>query len=127
MLPPITHLRLARPTTDVTAAERFWTAGLGMAVLWRSEPDEPAAMLAVGLAGAGWHLELVADGTAPTPTEEDLLVLYLGGPPAPEDLARLVAAGGRIVAARNPYWDHRGTTVVDPDGYRLVLTHRAWP
>jgi hypothetical protein len=101
-------------------------AGLGLDVLWRSGPEE-TAMLAVGLPGAGWHLELVADGTVPTPTEEDLLVLYLGAPVDDTDLARLVGAGGRVVPARNPYWDRWGTTVVDPDGYRLVLSHRTWP
>jgi hypothetical protein len=41
--------------------------------------------------------------------------------------ATLVDAGGRRVAARNPYWDRWGVTIVDPDGYRLVLSHRTWP
>jgi len=31
------------------------------------------------------------------------------------------------VAARNPYWDRWGVTIVDPDGYLLVLSHRSWP
>ncbi|GAB2931852.1 VOC family protein [Rhodococcus aerolatus] len=120
------HLRLARPTAALPAAERFWTVGAGAGVLWRAGPDEPHAMLAVGFPGAAWHLELVEDGTVPTPTAEDLLVLYLGAPVAQDDLERLTAAGGRVVAAHNPYWDRWGTTVVDPDGYRLVLSHRSW-
>ncbi|MHB8296804.1 MAG: VOC family protein, partial [Acidimicrobiales bacterium] len=28
---------------------------------------------------------------------------------------------------RNPYWDRWGVTIEDPDGYRLVLSHRTWP
>ena len=43
------------------------------------------------------------------------------------DLARLLAAGGRRVVARNPYWEQWGVTVQDPDGYRLVLSIRGWP
>jgi len=35
-------------------------------------------------------------------------------------------AGGKVVPARNPYWDRWGVTIVDPDGYRLVLSHRTW-
>jgi hypothetical protein len=37
-----------------------------------------------------------------------------------------VVAGGTRVTARNPYWETWGTTVQDPDGYRLVLSHRSW-
>ena len=56
-------------------------------------------------AGPGRGLELVADPSAapPSPTEEDLLVLYLDEA-VPELHARLLAAGGRRVTARNPYW-----------------------
>jgi hypothetical protein len=42
-------------------------------------------------------------------------------------VGRLVDAGGTRVAARNPWWDEGGVTIVDPDGYRLVLTSRSWP
>ena len=62
--------------------------------------------------------------TPPAPTEEDLLVLYLGQPASDTLIARLVGAGGRVVPARNPYWDRWGVTIADPDGYRLVLSHR---
>jgi hypothetical protein len=37
----------------------------------------------LGWPDAAWHLELVGDPegeTPPTPSEEDLLVLYVGGP-----------------------------------------------
>lgn len=34
-----THVRLARPSRDLAAAERFWTQGLGLDVLY---PDGPA-------------------------------------------------------------------------------------
>lgn len=115
------------------AAERFWTVGLGLQVLWRSSPDHDVegghALLMVGWARASWHLELVEDlQTAATtsPSEEDLLVLYLDGPLDDDLEGRLVDAGGRRVPARNPYWERWGLTIADPDGYRLVLSHRSW-
>lgn len=83
----------------------------------------------LGWSGAAWHLELVSDPDGqmpPAPTEEDLLVLYLGQPAGDRLIARLAAAGGRLVPARNPYWDRWGATIADPDGYRLVLSHRSW-
>lgn len=27
----------------------------------------------------------------------------------------------------NPYWDQRGKTFEDPDGYRVVLQNASWP
>ena len=86
-------------------------------------------LVILGWPGAAWHLELVGDPgghTPPAPTEEDLLVLYLGAPPGDALVRRLAAAGGRVVPARNPYWDRWGVTIADPDGYRLVLSHRRW-
>lgn len=125
------HLRLARPSRDLAAIERFWVVGLGLDVLWRvgSDATGAPALVMLGWPGAGWHLELVADPegeTPPAPTEEDLLVLYVDGPVDEEVLLRLVDAGGTRVGSRNPYWDAWGVTVEDPDGYRLVLCTRSW-
>jgi catechol 2,3-dioxygenase-like lactoylglutathione lyase family enzyme len=128
---PASHLRLARPSRDLLAAERFWVDGLGLDVLLRLDDSAEGghALLMVGWPGAGWHLELVADPggeTPPAPTEEDLLVLYLDGPVDGAMVSRLITAGGRRVPARNPYWDEWGVTIADPDGYRLVLSTRSW-
>lgn len=124
---PRPPLRIARPTRALAAAERFWVDGLGLEVLFRSAPDAGGhALLMVGWPDAGWHLELVEDTSLePTPTEEDLLVLYLGRDDAVL-VERLLAAGGRRVTARNPYWEEWGVTIADADGYRLVLSRRRW-
>ena len=55
------------------------------------------------------------------------MVLYLNGEVDEEVVRRIVDAGGTRVVARNPYWDQDGITILDPDGYRLVLTSRSWP
>ncbi|HEY1673372.1 MAG TPA: VOC family protein [Streptosporangiaceae bacterium] len=127
---PASHLRVARPSRDLEAAERFWAGGLGLSVLYRADASAEGGhgLLMVGWPGAAWHLELVADPAGPgTPTEEDLLVLYLGDEADEELIQRLVQAGGTRVPARNPYWDEWGVTIADPDGYRLVLSSRSWP
>jgi catechol 2,3-dioxygenase-like lactoylglutathione lyase family enzyme len=74
---PRTHLRLARPSRELATAERFWVDGLGLEVLYRVTDGH--RLLMVGWPCATWHLELVEDpNVEPSPTEEDLLVLYLG-------------------------------------------------
>ncbi len=128
---PASHLRIARPSRHLPTAETFWVTGLGMEVLFRADPDTEGGhgLLMVGWPAAAWHLELVGDPegeTPPAPTEEDLLVLYVGGPIDDSLVRRLVSAGGTVVPARNPYWDQWGVTIADPDGYRLVLSHRTW-
>ena len=67
-LPMRAPIRIARPTGDLAAAERFWVDGVGLEVLWRTGPH-PAdgttsaghELLMVGPKDAGWHLEIVAD------------------------------------------------------------------
>jgi catechol 2,3-dioxygenase-like lactoylglutathione lyase family enzyme len=128
---PANHVRIARPSRDLAAAERFWVDGLGLEVLFRADGSAEGghALLMVGWPDAAWHLELVGDPegeTPPAPTEEDLLVLYLDGEADDDVVGRLTGAGGTRVAARNPYWDRWGVTIADPDGYRLVLSSRSW-
>lgn len=119
-------VRIARPSSDLAAIERFYVDGLGLSVLYRKS-DDSHRLLMVGWPDASWHLELIHDPQVqPRPTAEDLLVIYLGGPVPDELVARLVAAGGTVVPARNPYWDTWGVTIADPDTYLLVLCTRTW-
>ncbi|MFI6422263.1 VOC family protein [Streptomyces sp. NPDC050842] len=126
-----THVRVARPSRDLAAAERFYVDGLGLSVQWRTTVRVPGEhdLLMVGPAGGGWHFELTRDPehpVEPTPTVEDLFVVYLGAPVEEEQVERLLAAGGTRIPAHNPYWDEYGVTVADPDGYQLVLCSRTW-
>ncbi|MFF8658973.1 VOC family protein [Streptomyces huasconensis] len=126
------HIRVARPSRDLAAAERFWVGGLGLDVVYRLEGgDAPGEhdLLMVGWPDASWHLELVHEAAAPVqprPTEEDLLVVYVDGEIPEALIARLEGHGGKRVQSPNPYWNEWGVTVEDPDGYRLVLSTRAW-
>lgn len=105
------HIRIARPSRDLAAAERFWREGLGLSVVWRSEGGaEPGHhdLLMLGRPDADWHLELVHESARPVgprPTEEDLLVVYADDP-VPDDLiARLERHGCKRVVSPNPYWN----------------------
>ncbi|ROQ31245.1 catechol 2,3-dioxygenase-like lactoylglutathione lyase family enzyme [Streptomyces sp. PanSC19] len=125
------HVRVARPSRDLAAAERFYVDGLGLEVQWRTADPAPGEheLLMVGPPGGGWHFELTRDPLhplEPAPTVDDLFVVYLGAPVEEEQVERLLAAGGTRVSAHNPYWDEWGVTIADPDGYRLVLCSRSW-
>ncbi|MFB7745207.1 VOC family protein [Streptomyces sp. NPDC056132] len=131
MIDPASHIRVARPSGDLAAAQHFYVEGLGLDVLWRTTERVPGEhdLLMVGPPGGCWHFELTHDPERPlepTPTVDDLFVVHLGAPVEEVLINRLVAAGGTRVPAHNPYWDEHGVTIADPDGYRLVLCVRTW-
>ncbi|GGQ54936.1 VOC family protein [Couchioplanes azureus] len=129
MISPTAAVRIARPSRDLAAAERFYVEGLGLDLLYRATAEAAGEhdLVMLGWRQASWHLELVAgpEVPEPAPTPEDLLVLYLGAPVDEQLVARIEQAGGKRVS-QSEYWDRWGVTVADPDGYRLVLSTRSW-
>ncbi|MBX3716527.1 MAG: VOC family protein [Burkholderiales bacterium] len=126
----VAHLRIARPVSDLARSCAMYRDGLGLRVLGSFEDHAGFDGVMLGLDGAGWHLEFTHCRThpvAPAPTAEDLVVLYLPEAAGWEAAnARMAAAGFRPVSSFNPYWDARGRTWEDPDGYRVVLQNAAW-
>jgi catechol 2,3-dioxygenase-like lactoylglutathione lyase family enzyme len=124
MIDPLVSVRIARPSRDLAATRRFYVDGLGLEVLW--EGSGPHDIVMLGWPRASWHLELVGNSASvPAPTEQDLLVLYLAGP-VDEALVRRLTDNGGTRVAQGEYWNRWGVTLADPDGYRLVLSTRAW-
>ncbi len=124
------HLRIARPTDHMQAVVSFYRDGLGFEVLGSFEDHEGFDGVMLGLEGAPYHLEFTrrrghAAGRAPT--RENLLVFYLPDADAwRAAVERMRARGYEPVPSYNPYWDARGRTFEDADGYRVVLQNAAW-
>ena len=124
------HLRIARPVSDLGQAVAQYTKGLGLEELGRFAGHSGFDGVMLGLPGADFHLEFTwcqSHPVVPTPTPEDLLVFYV--PEAGAWQARceaLRAAGFKEVQSFNPYWNQRGRTFEDCDGYRVVIQQAAW-
>jgi catechol 2,3-dioxygenase-like lactoylglutathione lyase family enzyme len=127
----LAHLRVARPSDDLEAVVRFYRDGLGFTVLYEFQDHDGFDGVMLGHSGAAYHLEFTRKHGHPAgraPTQDNLLVFYL-----PDEtrwrqaVKRMTALGHQPVAACNPYWDGTGVTFEDPDGYRVVLQHAAWP
>lgn len=126
----ISHLRIARPVTNLTRSTNMYTRGLGLQILGSFRDHEGFDGVMLGIPDAGYHFEFVhAPGhpVTPTPTVEDLVVCYV---PVQEDwdarCQAMLAAGFAQVPSFNPYWDVRGRTFQDPDGYRVVVERAQW-
>ena len=126
----MTHVRIARPVTDLGRAREMYCRGLGLRVLGSFQNHDGFDGVILGAPGAGMHFELTYCTThpiAPSPSPEDLAVFYIGSPVEWRSAcADMLAAGFRAVASFNPYWERRGRTFEDPDGYRVVLANKSW-
>ena len=126
----IPTLRVARPTNDLAPLVHFYCEGLGMQRLAGFTAHNGYDGLMLGHPQGPYHLEFTrqeGEAVGHAPTAEHLLVFYF--PDAADWQAavnRLEAAGYAAVVAHNPYWNERGKTFADPDGYRVVLQAAAW-
>jgi hypothetical protein len=84
----------------------------------------------LGIDGTNYHFEFTrcrSHPVVPTPTAEDLIVFYLPTHSEWRSVCdNLHAAGFAKVPSLNPYWDLRGHTYKDHDGYRIVLQNDEW-
>ncbi len=120
------QVRFARHTERLTEIVAFYRDGLGLPLAGSFAGHDGYDGAFLALPGTGAHLEFTSGGgrDAPQAHAETLLVLYLGTTEAVDDV--LSRAGARPVAAANPYWDRHGVTILDPDGFRVVLVPEHW-
>jgi catechol 2,3-dioxygenase-like lactoylglutathione lyase family enzyme len=121
------ELRVARHTSRLGAVVRFYRDNLGLPELGRFEGHDGYDGVFLAVPGTDAHLEFTSGGAhePPVPHPESLLVLYLGSREAVDAACSRVEA--EPVAAANPYWQRNGVTLLDPDGFRVVLVPRSWP
>jgi catechol 2,3-dioxygenase-like lactoylglutathione lyase family enzyme len=123
---PAVQVRVARPTRRLKELVRFYSEGLGLEVVGSFAGHAGYTGVMLGLPGREYHLEFTehedAQADYPPPSRDNLLVFYIPDRAAVERLAaRLEAMGYPPVPPENPYWNERGVTVEDPDGWRVVL------
>jgi catechol 2,3-dioxygenase-like lactoylglutathione lyase family enzyme len=124
------HLRVARPTDNLPEIVRFYRDGLGFEVIGSFEDHAGFDGVMLGHANLAYHLEFThhrGHQIGRAPSKENLLVFYLPEIDAwRRAVERMVASGYHPVTSYNPYWDQRGKTFEDADGYRVVLQQAAW-
>ncbi|WLP54021.1 VOC family protein [Agrobacterium fabrum] len=123
-------LRIARPTDNIGRLRSFYLDGLGFQELAGFNNHNDFDGLILGHPQWPYHLEFThhrGQTVGRAPTMDNLLVFYL-----PDDavfelaVTRMQEAGFMPVVSYNRYWDEKGFTFEDPDGYRIVLQNSAW-
>jgi hypothetical protein len=109
----------------------MYVEGLDFTVLAQFADHDGFDGVILGRPDEAYHLEFTTQRghlAGRAPTEEHLLVFYIGDRSQWESTcARLERAGFRRVQPRNPFWDVKGRTFEDADGYRVVLQNATWP
>jgi catechol 2,3-dioxygenase-like lactoylglutathione lyase family enzyme len=121
------QVRIARQTGRLDEVVAFYRDRLGLPEVTRFVDHDGYTGVIIDLPGTAAHLEFVATEhiVPPTPHIEDLIVLYLGDRQRVDQL--VARSGAATVPSANPYWDRAGVTILDPDGFRVVLVAAPWP
>lgn len=125
------HLRHARPTDMLEAVADLYRRGLGLQVVGEFLGHDGYDGIILGASGLGWEIEFTREegetaGRAPSP--EHLVVVYEADPDRWLHRCEAMSeAGFATVGSANPYWDERGRTFEDPEGYRVVVQNDTAP
>ena len=102
-----THLRIARPGSDLGRSVTMYQHGLGFITVGEFEDDERSSGVMCACPNSAYHFEFNFSHTyaiAPAPTPEELLVLYFSDLQKSQNTRdRLLEAGSSEVAPFNPY------------------------
>jgi catechol 2,3-dioxygenase-like lactoylglutathione lyase family enzyme len=123
-------VRIARPTDQLNKVTQFYTVGLGFQILSHFENHEGFDGVMLGIPGEPYHLEFTHHRghlVGRAPTQDHLIVFYLPDQAEWQSaIDQMQQSGYEPVKSYNPYWDDRGVTFEDPDGYRIVLENATW-
>lgn len=121
----VAQVRVARPTNQLTEIKRFYCRGLGLQQIGSFQGHRGYQGIMIGLPDSSYHLEIIQHESGqpvPSPTKEDLFVFYIPQLSEMMDIKnRLHSLGYHTVSPENPYWEEKGFTFEDPDGWRVVL------
>ena len=121
----VVQVRIARPTDQLIEIEKFYCEGIGLKKIDSFQGHAGYTGIMIGLPNASYHLEFTEHmhgSPCPSPTKDNLLVLYMPNLESIHRIAeRLREMGYPQVQPENPYWEDKGITIEDPDGWRLVL------
>ena len=121
----VAQVRIARPTDKLMEIERFYCEGIGLKKIGSFTGHRGYTGIMIGLPNANYHLEFTEheEGSpCPAPTKDNLLVFYIPNFETVHTIAERLASMGYVeVEPENPYWQEKGVTIADPDGWRIVL------
>jgi len=118
--------RIARHTNNLEKTKHFYTSVLGFEVLGSFENHANYNGIFIGKPNLDWHLEFTQSDEFVefNFNEDDILVIY---PENKESYNSIIENIQKekitYVEAKNPYWNENGKMILDPDGYRIIISN----
>lgn len=119
-------LRFARHTNNLEQIKSFYINILGLELLGGFEKHNGYDGIFIGKQNENWHLEFTKSDEIVSFSfgEEDCLVFYPNTKLEFEIIhTNLQKNNIEFIKAKNPYWNENGKMILDPDGYRVVISH----
>ena len=119
------QLRVARHTNDLEKITAFYIDILGLELLGSFKNHINYDGIFIGKPHLNWHLEFTKsdDKAQHSFDEDDLLVLYPETELAYNHLIKNILNHNiSFIDSKNSYWKANGKMLLDPDGYRIVIS-----
>jgi len=117
--------RVARHTNDLEKIKTFYTKILGFEVLGYFKNHNNYDGLFLGKPNLDWHLEFTKSDEIVffDFNEDDILVLYPNSKMEFDFIMNKIQSKKiELIKAKNPYWNENGKMILDPDGYRIIIS-----
>ncbi|WP_395053852.1 VOC family protein [Flavobacterium sp.] len=118
--------RYARHTNNLEKIKSFYIDVLGLELLGGFENHNHYDGVFIGKQDENWHLEFTQSKEIVNHifNEDDILVFYPNNKLEYQLLLEKIKKHSiEFIIAKNPYWNENGKLFLDPDGYRIVISH----
>ena len=118
--------RFARHTNNIEKIKSFYIDILGLELIGNFENHNEYDGIFIGKPNENWHLEFTKSKEDVTFNfgDEDILVFYPNTKLEFDQIQdKLKAHKINFIEAKNPYWNENGKMILDPDGYRIVVSN----
>lgn len=117
--------RFARHTNNLEQIKFFYIDILGFELLGGFENHNGYDGIFIGRANENWHLEFTKSEEIVhfNFNDDDIIVFY---PKNKIDfdliMNKIQSQNIDFIKAKNPYWNENGKMILDPDGYKIVIS-----
>jgi catechol 2,3-dioxygenase-like lactoylglutathione lyase family enzyme len=118
-------LRVARHTNNLEKTEDFYVNVLGFERLGGFQNHNNYDGVFIGKSGLDWHFEFTESNNKANHhfDEDDAVVLYPNTILEYNNLLDSISNNNiSTITSKNPYWNQNGKMVLDPDGFRIVIS-----
>jgi catechol 2,3-dioxygenase-like lactoylglutathione lyase family enzyme len=118
-------LRVARHTNNLEKIEAFYVNILGFERLGGFQNHNDYDGVFIGKPNLNWHFEFTKSDEKANHhfDEDDIIVLYPKTILEYNSLLDSISNNNiSIITSKNLYWNHNGKMILDPDGFRIVIS-----